>query len=799
MIVGYLTFITTPTQRDDIFRSSFADVERDGRVLTTRVSFEFKRVPATYDPVKDEFCIPSAQVRTDLIGWWAASARVSRLQTGQTLCQRQGLDFERYRAILELMEYVGFDPDRDDRALGGHFERLAKVDQQLVGELLERFGWVPRLVEECKVLVYDRTGAMRLAFPLHDAQGRVMAFRLVDPADGSNAESLGNNNAASIFPPLSHLGGDAEVTVILTTGVVNALTARALGLEAFAITGQASKLTGGQLAPLQGRHVCLAFDERAHSLVRDVADLLRDKAATVSVVSWPDAWAGSPTLTLHSFLRQPGATEEDVLEALAGLATVLDFRTQIPLRRPLADPEPYPVDRLPAILFDAVDAVAGATGCDPALAAQSFLAASALAAQGFINVSIDGRESPVSCYFLTVAESGERKSTVDKLALAPFRDRETQLRTAYREEFRDYENRLAIWKKQVAEALRGPNREEALRSLGAPPVLPLDASLICEEPTFEGLVDKMVHGQPSVGIFCDEGARFTGGYAMAKDNEQKTSAGLSSIWDGQVLTRVRVRAENVTLVGRRVSLHLMVQPIIGSQLFSNQLLIGQGLLSRVLPCAPASTIGTRMYTGVDLSQNEAYRRYVRRISQILSDELPIVDGTANELNPAALTLTGEARALWIDFYNRVEREMLGGGAYACIRGFASKAPEHAARLAGVMTYVDEPGADNIPAEWVDAGIEIIKFHLSEALRLFNSGNCDHELALAELCLEWLRSNYPDAFALAELYQRGPVAVRTRASAARIVKILEDHNLVTRIEGGAFVGNHRRKQAWRVAA
>lgn len=49
------------------------------------------------------------------------------------------------------------------------------------------------------------------------------------------------------------------------------------------------------------------------------------------------------------------------------------------------------------------------------------------------------------------------------------------------------------------------------------------------------------------------------------------------------------------------------------------------------------------------------------------------------LKPACLTLTDDAKAVWIDFSNQVEARQKEGGDLHPIKGFASKSAEHAVR------------------------------------------------------------------------------------------------------------------------
>ncbi len=85
-----------------------------------------------------------------------------------------------------------------------------------------------------------------------------------------------------------------------------------------------------------------------------------------------------------------------------------------PLRRD-ERPDDYPVGRLPGIIGDAVREIADYVQAPVALVAGSALSVVSAAVQTQFTVCRDEHmRGPASLYFLTVAESGERKSTVDR-------------------------------------------------------------------------------------------------------------------------------------------------------------------------------------------------------------------------------------------------------------------------------------------------------------------------------------------------------------------------------------------------
>src|SRR3712207_3965330 len=219
--------------------------------------------------------------------------------------------------------------------------------------------------------------------------------------------------------------------------------------------------------------------------------------------------------------------------------------------------------------------------------------------------------------------------------------------------------------------------------------------LTCSEPTFEGLERLFPTGQPSMGMFSAEGGQFIGGHCMREETKLRTAAALSGMWDGQPIRRVRAGDGAILLPGRRLALHLMVQPDVASILLSDRLLSDQGLLSRLLVSAPSTAAGTRFWHEPAPESDRAIRRYGGRLLTILESALPLAEGKSNELNPPALSLSDVARRTWIAFSDHVEQEIRPGGSLEPIRGLANKLAEHAARLAATLALVRDIAAQEV--------------------------------------------------------------------------------------------------------
>ena len=486
-----------------------------------------------------------------------------------------------------------------------------------------------------------------------------------------------------------------------------------------------------------------------------------------------------------------------------GASIETEWQEQKPLYRPLPEPDPFPVDALGDTLGGAVEAMSEIIQAPKAICANSILASATLAVQGHVDVVVDGRVRPTSNFFISIGESGERKSAVDREALRPHSDYQEELRTNYKDEQKAYCREAEAYKRAKDEVLKKSkgydDKLRALENIGDEPTSPLLPFVISEEPTYEGLVKSLELGRASQGLFSDEGGRFIGGHGMNSDNALKTAAGLSGLWDGKPVSRMRAGDGSSLLVGRRLSFHLMVQPDIAQMMLSNSLLIEQGLLSRCLCVYPKSTAGTRTYKPIDLTASQAMKTYRDRISDILHTPYNTGD-VKNELQPNQVGLSAEAKQVWQMFHNKVEAELSEFGQLASIKGLGNKAPEHALRLATVLAWVDTPESSKCSESsncYIRNSIILTQYYLNEALRLFNSSIADSALQEANKLLKWLQLKKKTKVTLRELYQYGPNSIRDSKKARKLIEVLVEHGYALPLTDGVEFEGKMRKEAYEV--
>lgn len=509
--------------------------------------------------------------------------------------------------------------------------------------------------------------------------------------------------------------------------------------------------------------------------------------------------------------KTPGATERRGLQDHTGhvsgefyieRSAELQRCAPEPLRRPTPPSTPYPLVALGPIIRPACESIRRVIQAPDAVCAASLLAAASLAVQGLADVHIDGRVHPLTLWFLSVAESGERKSTVDAEAMRGAREYERERHEAYAGACAVYDAESEQYNlqreaaKRDASAIKGDGLAARLVKLKAPQP-PSKPVLTAADFTAEGIAKLLRDGRPSIGAFTDEAGLVFGGHGMTKETETRTAATLCKLWDRGELDRVRSGDGALKLYGKRLALHLLAQPIIAERALGNELLARQGFLARCLLAWPDGTAGHRPYVAESLRDDPALAQFTTRTGDLLRRELPLKEGTRDELQPHALTLTADAKAVWVEAYNEVEANEATGLCFEQCKPWASKNAEQALRIAGVLRLIEEPEAVTIDADTVRRAVEIALWHLNEAARLVGTTELSPEVRDAEALLNWCHDTDRKLLDSNAALRLGPNRIRERARFKVAMGVLESAGWAKRIEGGAVVDGARRRKVWHI--
>jgi hypothetical protein len=473
-----------------------------------------------------------------------------------------------------------------------------------------------------------------------------------------------------------------------------------------------------------------------------------------------------------------------------------------PLMRPLPRATEVPLAALGPLIAP-ITAITTLTQAPTALALQGVMNVISIVAQSHADAETLFGKAPLSLFAFSVAESSARKSSVDGLAMEAIRAFEKPLLAKYAKKLALFEERQIS--KDWGRSGRGVIDDESTALVDVQCTQPISPKISFDDMTYEGLVRHLEFGQPSIGLSSDEGGKIVGGYSMSAQNQLAFAAALSNLWDGKDINKVRAGAGATNLVGRRMSLHLSIQPLVAQRLFTNDELRDQGILSRVLVVMPESLKGTRFLCEDEVSlrerqiAKEALGRFGERIVGLLEKRPAVSKDNPQELTPLTLQLEAAARMRLVDFYNLVEIQQSEGRIYANISGFAGKAAEQAARIAGNIALFEDPEAQLIRPEQMAIGITLMEFYLAEAVRIFDTGHVSQNLIDAEDLRIWLRDQYAGDFAdVSEISKRGPRRLRSSEKIKVLMRILEEYGHLKQ-SGGVVVSINGRnsRKAYRI--
>ncbi len=468
-----------------------------------------------------------------------------------------------------------------------------------------------------------------------------------------------------------------------------------------------------------------------------------------------------------------------------------------PLMRPLPQATEVPLADL-GPLIEPIKAITTLTQAPVALALQGVMNAISISAQSHADAETLFGKAPLSLFAFSVAESSARKSSVDGLAMEAIRVFEKPFLAKYEKKLAQFEENQGV--KNWGRASINLIDNEDIALVDVPLTQPISPKISFDDMTYEGLVRHLEFGQPSIGLSSDEGGKIVGGYSMSAQNQLAFAAALSNIWDGKEINKVRAGSGSINLAGRRMSLHLSIQPTVAQRLFANDELRDQGILSRVLVAMPESLKGTRLLRE-DARQNakDALKRFGENIVALLMKRPDVSKDSPQELTPRTLQLGAMARKQLVDFYNLVESLQSEGGIYANISGFAGKAAEQVARIAGNVALFEDHEAQAINSKHMAIGITLMEFYLAEAVRIFDTGHVSQNLLDAEDLRKWLCGHYVDDLVdVSEISKRGPRRLRSSEKIKVLMGILEEYGHLRKAdEVPVSINGRKSRKAYRI--
>ncbi|EMB6256477.1 YfjI family protein [Serratia sp. PF2-63] len=438
----------------------------------------------------------------------------------------------------------------------------------------------------------------------------------------------------------------------------------------------------------------------------------------------------------------------------------------------------FPLNAFPQLLRETILDVRECTQAPVPLIASSVMSALSLSCQGLIDIKVnDTVLSPTSLFLLVIANSGERKTTVDRMVLKPFYQHDARSNSQYEDKGKDYEIEQQIWnEKQKAisslfrkKTIKGQCTDElsqCLRKLLAEkPVPPKTRKRIYNNVTPEALQTAMHSHSAHIGLIADEGANVLDRKVM------NDLSFINSMWDGVSFHVDRKTTQSFTIENGRITLSVMVQkkPFDLYLKRQGERARGSGFFARCLPVLideGLTTQGERFIKEYS-SERRFLEGFYQRINEILAED---VESDAL-IKRGGLSFEHSAQYAWEDIYNQIESRIGPDEEYANMNDFASKLANNVARLAALLSYFSE-GECPVKRHYVESAWSLCEWYMQQAVNIFgNEGGYYEALLLAWLHREYSRTGR-NHVRYNDIRRFGPNALRKGKLLDRVIDSLE---------------------------
>lgn len=379
--------------------------------------------------------------------------------------------------------------------------------------------------------------------------------------------------------------------------------------------------------------------------------------------------------------------------------------------------EPFPVDALPQVLRAYIEAGTRAASCDPAHIALPAIAAASAAVGCSRQLKLkESWKVPAILWTATVGDSGSKKSVGSAMALAPIEATEGRNERHYQRERQEHERELAVWERDVADWKKSKQR-------GAPPEKPMSPNarrVLVDNTTIEALAPLLKANPRGLLLAKDELKGWFGSF------DRYASVGASGADESHWLSMYNARPMVIDRkTGKHPTIHVPraavsitgnIPPAILRRSFSKERR-ESGLAARFLIACPPKQRVTWTEATITREVEQAYASLFEELYRLQPHSYS--DG---EVQPANVDISDEAKALYLDYYDRHNEQMQDlVGDMAAVW---SKLEETAARLALVVHMVRCcSGESNASLYTLDeismaSGIRLAEWFKNESRRVY---------------------------------------------------------------------------------
>lgn len=461
---------------------------------------------------------------------------------------------------------------------------------------------------------------------------------------------------------------------------------------------------------------------------------------------------------------------------------------------PLTRQEGWPSFREHSLLEAAVTEAARELQVSREMAMMCAFGAMATACQKHVDVQMPtGHKVPTSLMLLTIADSGERKTTtqnnffeaINHLNDAAHRTNEGAL-MEHRVEHQLWSTRkrhLERTYSKYAAQEDGVATQASLKAIAehvrAEPQPPRSAKFLYEDTTPQALVQMLYENASNGCLLTSEASSIFSGKALGELDK------LNTLWDGNSVIVDRISREGFVLQNARLTLSLMAQPSVISRFMGKrgEEARGTGFLARFLVVKPRAMAGQRKDQKLsELPRRKAFNARIReRLDSTVLAERQV------------LSFSEQAKDLWFQYSRHLEKQMQENGIYHYLKDHASKLLENTSRLAAILHAFERNSESDTEIDYFT--LEFCwKFtqncsshfiaHLANEPQIVTDANLLAHYLLTtahrddplknrrEAVTSGLISGAKCRFSLTQLKQYGPSKLRGRANSERLDAAIE---------------------------
>ena len=487
-----------------------------------------------------------------------------------------------------------------------------------------------------------------------------------------------------------------------------------------------------------------------------------------------------------------------------------------PLTATIAGLPPFPVDALPPVYAEMVDAVATMHQVSTAMTGPIALAVLAAACGGCVEAGIrPGWKEVAALHVLVTANPSDRKSPALREMMRPLVDAQQHLvsevmpRRIEAEALRDVAKQAANKAKNEAAKVKAdpgslPTEVETAQDHAVRlaeeltemrvPVIP---RLLADDITPASLAVVMSENRGRIAVMSTEGGMFQtlmGKYTQGAADVDLWLKGYS----GDAHRDDRVSRGSAVIDRAVLTAMLMTQPSLLADITSNPELRGRGVLARAMCALPTSMVGHRNHNAAPVPADVAASYHVETMA--LAQVLHAADG-----DPVVVEFSPEARAVMVAYLGEVEPRLIDPEDLGGPMGFwGGKLVGTVGRIA-LHLHMGEHGPEGvhkqIEARHAHAAIRIGEFfaaHTRAAFgRFVRAGDIEALEAVWDTLREMHAKNPHYPILRREVTRAGGVRPRYRPldTLTPILETLANHHLVVLQEFKPEHGGRAQIRIW----